>query len=58
MMMGVVKDVYISLTAQDETIEEILNQALRGTNLEYEIERNTILIKKAKSVPQQQGNTY
>lgn len=46
----------VSVKAQNETVENILNQVLKNSELEYEIDHNTILIqKKEADLPAQQA---
>ena len=40
------ENVSVTVKAQDETVENILNSALKNSDLKYEIEHNTILIYK------------
>ncbi len=50
---ALISDVYVTIDATNETVEEILKNALMGTGLSYEIDHNTILIKREEKPVQQ-----
>lgn len=47
----------ITLSMKGATVEQVLNESLRGTNLSYRIENNTIRIYEQAAQNQQQGQT-
>lgn len=47
-----VRDVYVSISATDRPVQEVLQQALKGTGLQFSVEGRNISIRKASATQQ------